>query len=118
MAKRFLYEFNGTVFVEAENENEAEKLIIGIPLADYLIDEDLYEIDDSYMAVDPEFLRKQVYMSAFLEYFDGNIDRNELFRRIEKFENSDNFDFLPIERITMVDLKTKSQKTVRHIVVD
>ena len=118
MTKRFLYEFNGTVFVEAENEDEAEKLIIGIPLADYLVDEDLYEINDSYMAVDPEFLRKQVYMSAFLEFFDGNIKRKELLKRIEKFENSDNFDFLPIERITMIDLKTKSQKTVRHIVVD
>lgn len=118
MTKRFLYEFNGTVFVEAENEDEAEKLIIGIPLADYLVDEDIYEINDSYMAVDLEFLRKQVYMSAFLEFFDGNIDRKELFKRIEKFENSDNFDFLPIERITMIDLKTKTQKTVRHIVVD
>jgi hypothetical protein len=40
MTKRFLYEFTGTVFVEAENENEAEKLIIGIPIADYLIDQD------------------------------------------------------------------------------
>jgi hypothetical protein len=57
-------------------------------------------------------------MSAFLEFFDGKIDRKELFKRIEKFENSDNFNFLPIERITMVDLKTKEQKTVRHIVVD
>lgn len=68
--------------------------------------------------VDPEFLRKQVYMSAFLEFFDGNIDRKEVFKRIDKFENSDNMDFLPIERITMIDLKTKTQKTVRHIVVD
>ena len=87
MTKRFLYEFNGTVFVEAENEDEAEKLVIGIPLADYLIDEEFYEVNDSYMAVDLEYLRKQVYMSAFLEFFDGNIDRKELFKRIEKFEN-------------------------------
>jgi hypothetical protein len=32
MKKRFLYEFSGTVFVEAENGDEAEKRIIGIPL--------------------------------------------------------------------------------------
>ena len=54
MTKRFLYEFNGTVFVEAENEDEAEKQILGIPLADYLVDEDIYEIDEASHSSDSE----------------------------------------------------------------
>ncbi len=36
MTKRFFYEFNGTILVEANNEDEAEKLVTGITLNDYL----------------------------------------------------------------------------------
>jgi hypothetical protein len=53
MTKRFLYEFNGTIYVEAETEDEAEQKITGF-LNDYLIDEDMFEIDDTYVATDPD----------------------------------------------------------------
>jgi len=49
MKKRYFYEFKGNVYVEAENQDEAEELIMGISLEDYLIDEDVFEIDEHYI---------------------------------------------------------------------
>ena len=49
MKKRFLYEFSGTVFLEANNQTEAEKLVTGIQLKDYLLDEKVYEVDEYYI---------------------------------------------------------------------
>ena len=54
MKKRYFYEFKGNVLLEAENQDDAEALIMGIPLEDYLIDEDVFEIDEHYVPVDIE----------------------------------------------------------------
>jgi len=48
MKKRYFYEFKGNVYLEADNQDAAEELIMGIPLVDYLIDEDVFEIDEHY----------------------------------------------------------------------
>ena len=54
MKKRYFYEFKGTVYLEADNQDEAEELIMGISFVDYLIDEDLFEIDEHYVPADLE----------------------------------------------------------------
>ena len=52
MKKRFFYEFSGTIFFEADNQTEAEKLVTGVSLENYLIDEELFEVDENYIAYD------------------------------------------------------------------
>ena len=52
MKKKYFYEFSGNVYLEANNQTEAEKLITGISLEDFLINEDVYEIDENYIAYD------------------------------------------------------------------
>jgi hypothetical protein len=42
MKKRYFYEFKGNVYLEADNQDEAEELVMGISLVDYLIDEDSF----------------------------------------------------------------------------
>lgn len=56
--KRYFYEFKGNVFLEAENQDEAEDRILGISLVEYLIHEDLFEIDDHYIPVDSGFAQE------------------------------------------------------------
>ena len=46
MKKRFFYEFSGNVFLEANDQTEAEKLVTGKFLNDYLIDERVFEVDE------------------------------------------------------------------------
>lgn len=45
MKKRYFYEYVGRVYLEADNPEKADELIMGIPLVDYLIDEDVFEIE-------------------------------------------------------------------------
>jgi len=47
MKKRFFYEFSGTIFFEADNQTEAEKLATGISLENYIMDEELFEVDEN-----------------------------------------------------------------------
>jgi len=54
MKKRYFYEFKGNVYLEADNQDEAEERIMGISLVDYLIDEDVFQIDEHYVPVDLE----------------------------------------------------------------
>ena len=140
MTKQFLYEFNGTILVKAQNEDEAEKLVTGISLNDYLIDEDLYEIDDSYVATDldkrmkqfgtkmhplddaEEYekykMRKYRYNRVFNDFINGKIDKNEMIKKMEQAENTDIPNFQPFEEFGIVDLENKEEKTVRLVAVD
>ena len=52
MKKRFFYEFSGNVYLKANDQAEAEKLVFKIPLEDYLIEEELFEIDENYLSID------------------------------------------------------------------
>jgi hypothetical protein len=52
MKKRYFYEFSGTIFLEADNQNQAETAVTGISLDNYLIDEQLHEIDENYVTYD------------------------------------------------------------------
>ena len=104
MGKRFFYECSGRVFLESNNQAEAEKAVTGIPLDDYLIDEDLYQIDESYVAYDLKKREKQFgtdlhpvndsdeyqefkmrvcrYGNIFKEFLHGKFDKNELMKRM------------------------------------
>ena len=140
MGKRFFYEFNGRVFLEATDQAEAESLVTGITLEDYLIDEDLYEIDEDYVAYDlkkreeqfgthlhpfddsdeyQEFkMRECRYGKIFNEFLHGKFDRNELIRRMAEAEKSDMDDVALVDEISMVDIKHKKLKAVKHCFVD
>ena len=48
MKKRYFYEFRGNVYLEADNQDEAEELTMEIPLVEYIIEEDIFEIDEHY----------------------------------------------------------------------
>lgn len=137
---RFIYEYNGKILVKAENEDKAEKLVTGINLNDYLIDEDLFEVDDSYVATNLEKrieqwgtkfhvlddadeyeeykMRKYRYSRIFNDFLNGKIDRQELIKKMKQAENTVIPDFQPFEELRIVDLDTKEEKTVRLVAVD
>ena len=140
MTKQFIYEFNGTISVEAENEDDAEKLVTGISLNDYLIDEDLFEVDESYVATyldkrveqfgtelhplddadeyEQYKIRKCRYSPIFSDFLNGKIDKQEMIKKMDQAETKDIPDFQPFEEINMVELETKKEKTVRLVAVD
>jgi len=108
MEKRFFYEFSGNVFLEDNDKTEAEKLVTGIALNYYLIDEALHEIDENYISFDfkkreeqlgtslhpfndqDEYqkykIRKCRYGDIFKEFLHGKFDKNELMKRMAEAE--------------------------------
>jgi len=140
MKKRFFYEFDGNVFLEANNQAEAEKLITGISLEDYLIDEELYGIDENYIALDLKKREEQLgtylhpfndqdeyqeykmrecrYGNIFKEFLHGKFDKNELMKRMANAEKDNLDDCAIVEEIIMIDLEGKKLKTVKHCFVD
>ena len=63
MEKQYFYEFSGRVFINSENQDQAEQLAIGIPIVHYLIDEDLYEIDGNYIPIDLKKRDEKIHTS-------------------------------------------------------
>ena len=138
MKKRYFYEFKGNVFLEAENQDDAEALVMGISLVDYLIDEDVYEIDEHYVPVDLEkreekietilhpledeyvdyHSKKQSYGPLFSEFIHGKINRQELVNRMIQLEEKGMDDSGYTYEVDMVDLISKENKTARLCVVD
>ena len=140
MKKRFFYEFSGRVFLEANDQAKAEKLITNISLENYLIDEDVYEIDENYIALDlkkreeqfgthlhpvndseeyQEFkMRECRYGNIFKEFLHGKFDKNELMKRLSEVDKKDLGDSAIVDEIDMIDLENKKLKTVKHCFVD
>ena len=138
MKKRYFYEFKGNVFLEADNQDEAESLIMGISLVDYLIDEDLFEIDESYIPVDLDkreeindttlhplekdyvayHSRKQSYGPLFKEFMHGKLDRDALMQKMIQLEEKGLDDSGYTYEVDMVDLVSKEGKRAKHVVVD
>ena len=140
MKKRFFYEFKGNVFLEANDQTEAEKLVTGISLDNYLIDEQLHEIDENYVTYDlkkreeqwgtylhpindqdeyQEFkMRECRYGNIFKEFLHGKLDKNELMKRMAEAEEEDLDDCNLVDEISMVDLEGKKLTTVKHCFVD
>jgi len=142
MKKRFFYEFSGTIFFEADNQTEAEKLATGISLENYIMDEELFEVDENYVANDlkkredqldtyfhplnnpddfEEYkIKKCRYRKIFKEFLHGKFDKNELMKRMTEADANDEIldDCEPFSEISMIDLDSKKFKRVRHVVVD
>jgi len=138
MKKRYFYEFKGNVYLEADNQDAAEERIMGISLLDYLIDEDLFEIDEHYIPVDLEKReeeidtilhpleddyedyrsKKQSYGPLFKEFLHGKIDRDELLQKMIQLEENGLDGSGYTYDVDMVDLKSKEHKRARLCVVD
>jgi hypothetical protein len=142
MKKRYFYEFSGNVFLEVNDQTEAEKLVTGISLENCLIDEELFEIDEDYIAYDlkrreeqlgtylhpvndpdefEEFkIRKCRYGNIFKKFLHGEFDIDELITRMNEAEANDEIlhDCDLFSEISMIDIEGKKFKRVRHVTVD
>jgi hypothetical protein len=140
MKKRYFYEFSGNVFLEANDQTEAEKLVTGISLDNYLIDEKLYEIDENYVAYDLKKRQERMrtpfhplddseqyeafkmrecrYNQIFNDFLNGKFNKDELLKRMVDAENEKIGDCDLIYEIAMVDLNTQEGKTAKLIAVD
>ena len=139
--KKYLFQFNGTVFLNATSYDEAENLIEDLKIDDYVIDEDLFETDEYCISPnikirksqlgtihhplnDPDEIeqfkiRQSNYHSMFNDFFNGMIDKQELIERISNVDDSD----IPTDcnlfaSLEMRELDTKALKTVRLCSVD
>jgi len=142
MKKRFFYEFSGNVFLEANSQDEAEKLVTGKSLNNYVIYERVFEVDEYYVSHDlniredqlgtyfhplndpDEFeeykIRKCRYNNIFREFLHGKFEKNELIKRMDKAETNDEMldDCDLVDEIRMMDLEGETLKTVKHCFVD
>ena len=140
MKKRFFYEFKGNIFLEANDQNEAEKLVTGKSLNNYLIDEQLHEIDEDYIALNLKKRQEQMgthfhplddleqyeafkirecrYSSIFIDFLNGKINNDELLKRMDETEKADIDDCELTYEIAMVDLNTQEGKTAKLIAVE
>jgi hypothetical protein len=140
MKKKYFYEFSGNVFLEANNQAEAEKLLAGIQLEDYLIDENLYEIDENYIPVNLKQRQEQLgtrlhpldnskeyeeykkrecrYGNIFREFLHGKFDKNELMKRMAEADKNEIDDSAIVYQVQMVDLESKEGKTSRLVSVE
>lgn len=139
MGKQFFYEFNGTILIKADNMDEAEKLLTGRDLNEYLINEEIYEVDRFYIATDIEQriikrktdfhpiydledyeeykMRKHRYSQIFNDFIQGNFDRQELVRKMDEAESVDISKSKELDEIVMINLEPIEQKTFRFFYV-
>jgi hypothetical protein len=126
--------------LEANDKAEAEKLVIAISLEDYLIYEQLYQIDENYISFDlnkrkeqlgthlhpfddqDEYLqfkmRQRRYGDIFKKFLHGKFDKNELMKRMAETEKENLDDYAIVDEISMVDLESKNSKLVKQCFVD
>ena len=140
MEKQYFYEFQGRIFVKAEDQDQVENLVTDIPLADYLIDEDVYAVDENYIPVDlkqrqehlgtnfhplddPDNyenfkMRESRYGDIFNDFLNGKFDKDELLKRMTEADKKVIDDGDLVYSITMVDIDSKKEKTARLVPVD
>jgi hypothetical protein len=140
MKKRYFYEFKGRVYLNANDQTEAERFITGKFLNDFLIDEDLFEIDENYVAYDLKKRKEQLgtdlhpfddqdeyqefkmrecrYGDIFKEFLHGKFEKDELMKRMAQAEKINLDDYAIVDEISMIDLEGKKLKTVKHCFVD
>lgn len=142
MKNRYFYEFSGRVYVEADHQDQAEELVTGIHLDDYLIEEELYAIDENYVSPDLETRQKQfgtihhplneadgfenyeirnsIYGPIFRDFLNGKIDKQELVEKMDQAEHNNDLleDCNLFAQLDMVDLETKKTKKIRLVAVD
>ena len=140
MRKKYFYEFSGRIYVKADNQAEAEKLLTGIQLEDFLLDENLYEVDEDYIALDQKKRQEQMgthfhpldnskqyeafkmrecrYNPIFNDFLNGRFGMNELMKRIAEADENEIDDSAIVYQVQMVDLESKEGKTARLVSVN
>ena len=140
MRTKYFYGFSGNVFVRANSQAEAEKLVTGIPLDHYLIDEEVYEIDENYISVNLKQRQEQLgtrlhpldnskeyeeykkrecrYGNIFRGFLHGKFSKNELLKRLVEADKKEIDDSAIVYQVQMVDLESKEGKTARLVSVD
>ena len=138
MKKRFIYKFDGKIWVDSKNQDEAEKLFLGKELNYYVLKENIYEVDQFYVS-DNLNKREQdwgslfhpvleceeyseyknnyrKYGDIFKNFLHGKIDKKELIDRMEKADNKKGKSENNIIELQAYDLESEL-KTVRHFYV-
>ena len=138
--KRFIYEFSGKVWIDAKDQKEAEKLVTGKELNYYVINENVYQVDQFYVADDltkreqdwgsfyhpvlecdeySEYKKRyRRYGMIFKNFLHGKIDKKDLIKRMDQAdaEKEGLKDDHPIIELQAFDLDGEL-KTVRHFYV-
>lgn len=142
MTKRYYYEYFGRVLIQAENQQSAENLINEINVNEYIIDEQIYEIDKDYVAIDLGIREKQFgsiyhpldqadeferykkrfyrYNPIFLDFLNWKINKEQLINEIHKADSKvgNDDDCRAYAEISMIDLESKKLKTARLVSVE
>ena len=139
MKKRYLYTFHGNMMVEAQNQDEAEKLVQGQDICYFILDDEVFEIDQFRIAYDlkkrkkqiettihpvedlDEFneykIRKHKYSLLFNDFIQCKIDRKELLEKMDQAENKKVDSTKLYQEIIMIILEPYEQKTIRFFYV-
>jgi hypothetical protein len=139
--KKYLFQFNGTVVLEAENYNEAENIVENLKVDDYVITENLYETDQYFIIMDKEAREYQLgtyhhpidnpnkfelfkvrhckYISIFRDFLNGVIDQKEVIEKISNVDDKEIPDDCDLyASIKFMELNNKTFKTIRLLTVD
>ena len=138
--KKYFYEFHGRVFIKAENQDQAEKLIVDTDLNDFILDEDLYAIDQNYIPIDLKKRQEQLgtkyhplddpeeyeafktreikYAGIFNDFLNGKFDKDQLMKRMTEAKQEHIDPGALVYSVLMTDLKSQREKTARLVSVD
>ena len=144
MKKRFIYEFSGKIWVDANNQDEAENILIeslkNKKMNKYIVEEDVYEVDQFYVSDNLEKReqdwgsfyhpvlecdeyseykkRYRKYGIIFKNFLHGKLNKDELIKRMEEADDEKDKlkDSNPIVEFYAYDLEGEL-KTVRHFYV-
>ena len=137
MKKKFIYQFDGKIWVDAKDQDEAEKLVTGKELNYYVINENVYEVDQFYVSDNlnkreqdwgsfyhpalecdqySEYkTRYRRYGMIFKNFLHGKIDKKDLIKRMDQADTEKGSlkDDHHIIELQAFDLDGEL-KTVRH----
>ena len=139
--KKYLFQFNGTVVLNAASYDEAESLIEDLKIDDYVIDEKIDEIDQYCIILDKEAREYQIgtfhhpidnpnrfelfkvrhfyYISIFRDFLNGVIDQQQLIEKISNVDDKEIPDDCDLfASLKMIELDNKTFKTIRLLTVD
>ena len=139
--KKYLFTFNGTVFLNAKNYDEAESLIEDLKIDDYVCDEKIFETDQYAIFLDKEERESQIgtyhhpidnpnefelfkirhccYISIFRDFLNGVIDKQQLIEKISNVDDKEIPDDCDLfASLKMIELVNKTYKIIRLITVD
>jgi hypothetical protein len=139
MNKRYFYEANCRIYITAKNEDRAEQMIMNTDLNDFIIDEEIYEVDEDYLPTDSRLRKEKLgtifhpsdveefqkfkmnklrYSKLFDAFMHGQINKSQLMDKMDQADQVEIKDFGFDYEVSMVDFETKEAKTAKLSVVD